>query len=90
MKVAIAGGGKLGITITEALLGGGIEVTLIDKSPDVLQKVSSQLDLLTVSANAKNINTLKDIKIHTYDYFVAVTGDDEKNIVMCRFAKELG
>ena len=62
MKVAIAGGGKLGITITEALLGGGIEVTLIDKSPDVLQKVSSQLDLLTVSANAKNINTLKDIR----------------------------
>lgn len=90
MKVAIVGAGKLGITITEALLSGGNEVTLIDKNADLLQKVSSQLDLLTVAGNGKNIKMLKEIKIDTYDYLVAVTDVDEKNIVICSFAKKLG
>ena len=90
MKVAIVGAGKLGITITEALLGSGYEVTLIDLNSDLLQKVGSQLDLLTVTGNAKNIGLLKDLKINSYDYLVAVTDNDEKNIVICSFAKKLG
>ncbi|PKM85190.1 MAG: Trk system potassium transporter TrkA [Firmicutes bacterium HGW-Firmicutes-11] len=90
MKIAIVGAGKQGITITESLLGCGYEVTLIDKDPELLQKVVSQMDLLTVSGNAKNIALLKEIKINTYDYLIAVTDDDEKNIVICTLAKKLG
>lgn len=90
MKVAVVGAGKLGMNITEALLGSGFEVTLIDKNPELMQKIGSQLDLLTVTGNAKNINLLRELKINTYDYLVAVTDDDEKNIVICSFAKELG
>jgi trk system potassium uptake protein TrkA len=90
MKIAIVGAGKLGITVTEALLSGGNEVTLIDKNSDLLQKVGSRLDLLTVTGNGKNTKLLKEIKINTYDYLVAATDDDEKNIVICAFAKKLG
>ena len=36
MKVAIVGAGKLGLTITEALLSGGNEVTLVDKNADLM------------------------------------------------------
>lgn len=90
MKVAIIGAGKLGITITEALLGGDNEVTLVDKNGELLQKVGNQLDLLTVTANAKQIDVMKELKIWTYDYLAAVTDNDEKNIVICSFAKHLG
>lgn len=90
MKVAVVGAGKLGLNITESLLGGGYEVTLIDINPELLQKVGSQFDLLTVSGNVLNTNLLRDIEIQTYDYLVAVTDEDEKNIVICRFAKKLG
>ena len=90
MKIAIVGAGKLGLTITEALLSGGNEVTLIDKNADLMQRVGSQMDLLTVVGNGKNTTLLKEIKINTYDYLVAVTDDDEKNIVICAFAKKLG
>lgn len=90
MKVAIIGAGKLGINITEALMDGDNEVTLIDTKADVLQKVSSQMDLLTVTADAKQIDVLKNLKIWTYDYLVVVTDNDEKNIVICSFAKKLG
>lgn len=90
MRVAIVGAGKLGVTITEALLGGDNEVTLIDKNHELLQKISNQMDLLTITGNAKQIDLLKRVKIWTYDYLVAVTADDEKNIVICSFAKKLG
>ena len=90
MKVAIVGAGKLGLTITEALLGSGYEVTLIDKNQSLMQIVSNQFDLLTVTGNAKNINLLKEIKINSYDYLVAVTDNDEKNIVISSIAKKLG
>lgn len=90
MKIAIVGAGKQGLTITESLLNCGYEVTLIDKDPELLQKVVSQLDLLTVTGNAKNIALLREIDIDSYDYLIAVTDDDEKNMVICTLAKKLG
>lgn len=90
MKVAIAGAGKLGIKITEALLSGDHSVTVIDKNESLLQKLSSQMDLLTVTGNAKQISLLESIGINTYDYLISATNSDEKNIVICAFAKKLG
>ncbi|MBR0114981.1 MAG: NAD-binding protein, partial [Firmicutes bacterium] len=48
MKVAVVGGGKLGTTITEALLGGNNEVTVIDSNPEKLQKLSDRYDIRPV------------------------------------------
>jgi trk system potassium uptake protein TrkA len=83
MKVAIAGAGKLGIKITEALLSGDHSVTVIDKNETLLQKLSSQMDLLTVTGNAKQISLLESIRINSYDYLISATNSDEKNIVIC-------
>ena len=90
MKVAIEGAGKLGLSVTEALMGGGYEVMLIDQDSELLQKLSNQLDLLTVEGNAKDVDLLKSANIHTYDFLVAVTDNDEKNMVICSLAKKLG
>ena len=90
MKVAIVGAGKLGIKITEALLGGDYSVTIIDKNENLLQKLGSQMDLMTVNGNAKQISLLESIGIETYDYLISATNSDEKNIVICSFAKKLG
>ncbi len=90
MKVAVVGAGKLGMTITEALLGGDNEVTLIDKDEALIQKVASRLDILTVTANAKRIDIMKELRIWDYDLLVSVVDEDEKNIVICSFAKRLG
>lgn len=90
MKIAVAGAGKLGIKVTEALLGGDHSITIIDKNEALLQKLNSQMDLLTVEGNAKQISLLDSIGIDTYDYLIAATNSDEKNIVICNFAKKLG
>lgn len=90
MKIAIAGAGKLGIKIAEALLGGDYSVTIIDKNEALLQKLLSQMDIMTVAGNAKQVAVLEDMDIGSYDFFLGCTNSDEKNIIMCNFAKKLG
>ena len=90
MKIAVAGAGKLGIKVAEALLGGDHSITIIDKNEALLQKINSQMDLLTVVGNAKQISLLESMGIDTYDYLISATNSDEKNIVICAFAKQLG
>lgn len=90
MKVAIVGAGKLGMKVTNALLGGDHAVTVIDTDDNLLQKVSSHIDVMTVTANAKEIKALKNIGISSYDFLIACTSNDETNLVICSFAKKLG
>ena len=90
MKVVIVGAGKLGMKVADALLGGDHAVTIIDTDDQLLQKISSHLDVMTINANAKETKTLKRINISAYDYLIAVTGNDEANIVIASFAKKLG
>ena len=90
MKVAIVGAGKLGMAVTNTLLGGDHAVTIIDIDDSLLQKVSSHIDVLTVTANAKEVKALKNIGISSYDFLIATTDNDETNLVICSFAKRLG
>ncbi|MBR4150608.1 MAG: Trk system potassium transporter TrkA [Firmicutes bacterium] len=90
MKIAIAGAGKLGVTLAETFMSGGNEVTLIDKDGELLQRVSSRLDIMTVSANAKKAEVLTELGIAGYDLFIGATDFDERNMVLCAFAKHLG
>ena len=55
MKVAIVGAGKLGVKVATALLGGDHYITVIDKNEAVLNRISQQMDVMTVAGNGKNI-----------------------------------
>lgn len=90
MKIVIVGAGKLGVNVAKALLGGDHSVTIIDSDDAVLQKISSQMDVMTINGNAKEIKLLKQLHIDSYDFLIAVTGDDEANLVIASFAKKLG
>ena len=90
MKIVIVGAGKLGVNVAKALLGGDHSVTIIDSEDSVLQKIISQMDVMTINGNAKEIKLLKQLHIDSYDFLIAVTGDDEANLVIASFAKKLG
>ena len=90
MKIVIVGAGKLGVNVAKALLGGDHSVTIIDTEDSVLQKISSQMDVMTINGNAKEIKLLKQLHIDSYDFLIAVTGNDEANLVIASFAKKLG
>ncbi len=90
MKVVVVGAGKLGLAITEVLLGSGNDITLIDKDETLIQKVGNRYDILTINANAKRVDVLSELKIWDYDLLIAATDEDERNMIICNFAKELG
>lgn len=90
MKIAVVGAGKLGTKVVEALLGGDHSVTVIDKDEDVLEKLSSHMDIMAVTGDGREVRILKSIGISSFDYLVAATNKDEKNIIIASFAKQLG
>ena len=90
MKIAIVGAGKLGLRVANDLLEGDHSITVIDKNADTLQKISNQLDVMTIAANGKDSKVLKSIHISSFDFLLACTDRDEKNIVISAFAKKLG
>lgn len=90
MKVAILGAGKLGIRITEALLDGDYEITLVDTNEDKLNALSQQYDVLTVTGDAKTIELLRQINVESYDFLFSCTTSDDTNILAASFAKSLG
>lgn len=90
MKVAILGAGKLGIRITEALLDGDYDITLVDTNEDKLNALSQQYDVMTVTGDAKTVELLRQINVSTFDFLFSCTTSDDTNILAASFAKSLG
>ena len=90
MKVAIIGAGKLGTKDATALLGGDHSITVIDVNEEKLNKISQQMDVLTVVGNGLSIKLLESCGINKFDFLIATTGSDEHNIIIASFAKKLG
>ena len=90
MKVAIIGAGKLGTKVATALLGGDHAITVIDINEEKLNKISQQMDVLTVIGNGLSVKLLESCGISKFDFLIASTDSDEHNIVIASFAKKLG
>lgn len=90
MKVIVAGAGKLGYKLAEAMNSADVSVTLLDSNADLLERITDHLDVMTVNANGLEISVLKDLGIETYDFLIATTGSDETNAIICSIARKLG
>ena len=90
MKIIIVGDGKLGHTLAEQMIGEGHDVTIIEKSPVVLQQNEDSLDALYIQGNGVSMTTLKDAGSAAADLIIAVTVSDESNMLCCLTGKLLG
>lgn len=90
MDIAIVGVGKLGVKVCEALAEGDYAITLVDINAELLDRLSQQFDVMTVNEDGRDLSVLKEIGIGKYDYVLASSGSDETNMIVGRFAKELG
>ena len=88
MNIIIAGCGKVGYALARQLNDEGHDLTLIDNSADRLQPALSNLDLQGVVGNASSFLTLLEAGIVHADLFIAVTGQDEINLISCLLAKK--
>ena len=87
MRVAIAGAGNVGVFIANDLAGVGHEVQLIEKSPDVLERVTTAEGVEKIVADACEVNSLRRAGLEQCDVVVAATGDDEDNLVVSLLSK---
>ncbi len=91
MNVIVVGAGKVGAFIAADLLANGHDVTLIERSPERRDRLVDRPDLrgLTwVVADACEVSDLAKAGPDRADAFVAVTGDDEDNLVASLLAKQ--
>ena len=87
MKVCIAGGGKVGMYLAQSLLAHHHKVTIIEPQEALCRSLADSLDVPVVCGDAISFDTLRTADVASCDAFVAVTGNDEDNLVACQIAK---
>jgi trk system potassium uptake protein TrkA len=88
MKVAIAGAGNVGTYIAGDLREVGHDVLLIDRSPSLVNRLRSTLDVTWFVGDACEVTSLHAAGVDGSDVMVAATGDDEDNLVISLLAKQ--
>jgi len=88
MKVAIAGAGNVGTSIARDLCANGHDVLLIEKDPDLVERLRPQLSAKIVAADACEVSSLVMAGMGDVDVAVAATGDDEDNLVISLLSKQ--
>jgi len=90
MYIVIAGGGIVGFNIASILAEEQNDVVVIEKSEATITRIRHQLDVRTVVGNAATPRILKEVEVDRADLLLAVTNNDETNMIICFMAKQLG
>ncbi len=88
MYVIIAGGGKVGWNLARELTSKGHEVTLLEEGRDRYLTIEQELEHAVQYGDATEIWVLERAGIQRADLVIAVTGDDEDNMLICQMAKK--
>lgn len=90
-RVMVVGGGNVGHMVAEELLKHRLEVTIIDHSPERCQWLAEQLNgALVLEGDGTNLELLESEGLERSDVLVAVTENDEKNLLVSLLAKQVG
>ena len=90
MRIIIIGAGKLGYSIAELLSKEEYDIVVVDQDAGRLEIVKETLDVMTMEANGSSPITMDDPEIRDSDVLIAVTANDEVNMVSCILAKKHG
>jgi trk system potassium uptake protein TrkA len=89
MYILVVGGGKVGYYLTKTLVNEGYEILLIEKNPRKVATYGERFGSIVVEGDGAELATLVAAGAARADVVVAVTGDDEDNLVVCQTAKRL-
>jgi trk system potassium uptake protein len=90
MKIIIVGAGEVGTYLSETLSRAGHDVTVLERSEELAHKLDEELDVRSLRENGSSARALVKAGVDRCDYFLAMTSDDETNIVSSSLAKALG
>ena len=86
MKVIVCGAGQVGFNIARQLSSEGNDVVLVDRSEELIRKVTDMIDVGGVAGYASRPDVLKEAGAEDADMMIAVTYSDEVNMIACQVA----
>ena len=86
MNIIICGAGRVGFTIAKILSEQGHSITVIDQSSDDIQKIDDILDVKSIVGKATYPSILEKANATEADMIIAVTRNDEINMLICQIA----
>ena len=90
MYIIIVGGGKVGYYLTKTLVNeGSNEILLIEKNPKKVATYGERFGSVVLAGDGAESSTLEMAGAARADVVIAVTGDDEDNLVICQTAKKM-
>ena len=87
MYIIVVGGGKVGFNLVKLLIAEGHEVLLIEKDKRKLANLVAEFGESVLQGNGSRVQILQEGGANRADVLVAVTGQDEDNLVICQLAK---
>ena len=86
MNIIICGAGRVGFTIAKILSEQGHSITVIDQSSEDIQKIDDTLDVKSIVGKATYPSILEKANATEADMIIAVTRNDEINMLICQIA----
>ena len=86
MNIIICGAGRVGFTIAKLLSEQGHSITVIDQSSEDIQKINDTLDVKAIVGKATYPSILEKANASETDMIIAVTRNDEINMLICQIA----
>lgn len=90
MKIIIAGAGAVGTHLAKLLSREHHDITLMDESPEKLEDLSANFDIMTLPLSPSSVAALKEAEVGDADLFIGVTPDEAHNMTACMLASKLG
>ena len=87
MKIVIVGAGKVGFFLASELVSKGQKVTVVDFRQKACEHIANSLGVETVCADGSTVQGLSSV-CSDIDILVALTGNDENNLISCQIAKK--
>ena len=89
MNIIICGAGRVGFTIAKQLTEQNHSITIIDQSSEDIQKINDSLDVKAIVGKATMPSVLEKAHNDETDMIIAVTKNDETNMLICQIAYSL-
>lgn len=90
MNIVIIGGGKVGEILCQELALENNNVVLIEAIPERLERIINKTDITGLAGDGADYDNLVEAGVEHCDMFIAVTPEDETNIISSIIAKQLG
>lgn len=90
MRIIIIGCGKVGDLLTSYISKEGHDVVVVDTDPQIIEDVVNEYDVMGIAGNGASNSVQLEAGADSADLLIAVTDQDELNIMSCMVARKLG